>query len=92
LLPATKLPISSADEVIDGMQQAASSTLAVKFCATVLVTQCTRGLRARSCSMNSAALCASCVDVLGSGDRISSPSAGITRIRFVGLALPPLSP
>ena len=32
-------PISSADSVIEGMQPAASNTLAVKFCATALVMQ-----------------------------------------------------
>ena len=42
-----ELPISSGATVIDGMAPAASSTLAVKFCATELVMQWTRGRRSR---------------------------------------------
>ena len=37
--PATNGPISSGDNVIEGTQPAASSTLAVKLCATALVMQ-----------------------------------------------------
>src|SRR5262245_65750425 len=55
--------------------------LAVKFCATALVMQWTRGRRARRRSMVSAATIGSSL----CGARIS-PSAGMTRIRFDGLA------
>ncbi len=70
------------------MGPAASSTLAVKFCATALVMQCTRGRRSRkrssvSAAMSGRSLCGACISL--------TPSAGMTRIRFDGLAGRPLS-
>ena len=56
---ATNAPISSAESVIDGMAPAASSTFAVKVCATELVMQCTRGRRARRRVRMSAVMCGS---------------------------------
>ena len=78
---ATNAPISSADSVIDGIAPAASSTFAVNVCATALVMQCTRGARARRRVRMSDVMCGS------SPARISTPSAGMTRIRFDGLAI-----
>ena len=69
--------------VIDGMAPAASSTLAVKFCATALVMQCTRGRARAGASRMSAAMCGRSL----AGPCISAPSAGMTRIRFDGLAV-----
>src|SRR5262249_18571733 len=75
------------DIVIDGRAPAASSTLAVKFWATALVMQCTRGECARTRSMTSAQAAArSRMERRLSGSRISTPSAGMTRVRFDGLA------
>ena len=83
---ATKPAISSDEDVIDGNAPTASSALAVKFCATVLVMQCTRGVIERRRARVSAAICGKSPDREESGACISSPSAGMTRIRFVGLA------
>ena len=75
-----KPPISRREMVIEGIAPAASSTLAVKVCATALVTQCTRGARSRTRARISAAMSGSS----RLGDCISSPSAGMIRIRFAG--------
>ena len=54
--------------------------VAVNACATELVMQCTRDARTRRRARISAVMCGS------SSARISAPSAGMTRIRFDGLA------
>jgi len=64
-----------------GHGAAASSMLAVKVCATALVMQCTRGRLVRMRSKISAVIAGKSLSALG-----ISPSAGMTRIRFYGLA------